>query len=224
MPEIVHKHPLATRWFHWVNFPVLAIMIWSGLLIYWANHIYKIQIGEVELFHFFPKPFFNALHIPHRLAEGMAWHFALIWIFTFNGLAYVLFTMFSGQWRYLFPRKSSWKESWAVVLYELRIRKSQPAFSKYNAAQRIVYTAIMIMGMGSVVSGFAIYKPVQFSWMCFMCGGYENARLIHFGLTIGYVLFFVVHVVQVMIAGWNNFRSMVTGYSINEKNEGNGRS
>jgi PAS domain S-box-containing protein len=35
------KHPLAIRWFHWVNFPLLALMIWSGLWIYWANDVYR---------------------------------------------------------------------------------------------------------------------------------------------------------------------------------------
>jgi thiosulfate reductase cytochrome b subunit len=51
-------------------------------------------------------------------------------------------------------------------------------------------TAIIFMGMGSVLTGLAIYKPVQFSWATFLCGGYQAARLEHFMLTIGYVLFF----------------------------------
>ena len=36
MKKLVKKHPLAIRWFHWINFPLLALMIWSGTLIYWA--------------------------------------------------------------------------------------------------------------------------------------------------------------------------------------------
>ena len=40
------KHPLAIRWFHWINFPVIFIMIWSGLLIYWANDVYRIGWGD----------------------------------------------------------------------------------------------------------------------------------------------------------------------------------
>ena len=43
--KLIKKHPLAIRWMHWINFPVLAIMIWSGLLIYWANDIYKVNLG-----------------------------------------------------------------------------------------------------------------------------------------------------------------------------------
>ena len=54
MKRLEPKHPLAIRWFHWVNFPVLMLMIWSGLLIYWANGIYRVGIGNWTLFHFFP--------------------------------------------------------------------------------------------------------------------------------------------------------------------------
>jgi len=30
MKSLEKKHPLATRWFHWVNAAVLVMMIWSG--------------------------------------------------------------------------------------------------------------------------------------------------------------------------------------------------
>ncbi len=96
-----------------------------------------------------------------------------------------------------------------------------PPQKKYNAAQRITYTAIIIMGLGSLISGLAIYKPVQFYRLCALCGGYEAARLIHFVLTIGYVLFFAVHVLQVLKAGWNNFRGMVAGFEVVRREEEN---
>jgi thiosulfate reductase cytochrome b subunit len=47
-----------------------------------------------------------------------------------------------------------------------------------------------------------------------MLGGYAAARVEHFLLTIGYVLFFVIHLSQVILAGWNNFRAMVTGFEV----------
>ena len=101
-----------------------------------------------------------------------------------------------------------------MLLHDLHIRKMLPPQDKYNAAQRIAYTSIIVMGFGSLVTGLAIYKPVQFYWLTWLCGGYTMARIEHFILTIGYVLFFLIHIIQVGIAGWNNFRSVVAGYEV----------
>ena len=214
MTTIIKKHPLAIRWFHWINFPMLAVMIWSGLLIYWANDVYAIKVGSKELVHFFPSSFYKSLAIPFRLAEGMAYHFFFMWLFFSNGLLYILYTAFSGEWRYLLPQKKSWKEALLVVLHDLHIRKTKPPQTKYNAAQRIAYTAVIVMGFGSVITGLAIYKPVSFSFFASICGGYEAARLEHFILTLAYCLFFLVHIIQVIIAGWRNFQSMITGFDV----------
>src|SRR5690242_1474664 len=219
MKKIIKKHPLAIRWFHWINFPVLAIMIWSGLLIYWANDVYKIGFGSTVLLKFFPTSFYKALNVPFHLAEGMAYHFLFMCLFFINGIAYVLYTIISGEWRYLMPKKNSFKEAWFVLLHDLHIRKTAPVFDRYNAAQRIAYTAIIIMGIGSILTGLAIYKPVQLNWLCWIFGGYKMARIFHFALTIGYVLFFLVHIFQVIRAGWNNFRAMVTGFEVKKIKE-----
>ena len=50
--------------------------------------------------------------------------------------------------------------------------------------------------------------------MPLLFGGYQGARLIHFSMTIGLLLFFFLHVCQVIRAGWNNCRAMITGYEI----------
>jgi thiosulfate reductase cytochrome b subunit len=210
MPTVKLKHLRAIRWFHWINFPLLFLMIWSGGLIYWAYSPY--YIGPL---HLFPDWFNKSLHLDFRLAEGMALHFTLMWFFAANGLAYVIYTIFSGEWRYLVPQSSAaFRDAWEVVLHDLHLRKELPPQEKYNAAQQISYTAIIAMGFGSVVTGLAIYKPVQLGWLTALCGGYAMARLLHFSLTIGYLLFFVVHVTQVVLAGWNNFRSMAIGYEV----------
>ena len=214
MKKIIKKHPLAIRWFHWINFPVLGVMVWSGLLIYWANDVYRLGWGDTTVLKFFPDSFNKALHIPFRLAEGMSFHFFFMWLFALNGLLYVIYLIFSGEWRLITPNRKAFKESWQVILHDLHIRKGMPPQIKYNAAQRIAYTGVIIMGIGSLLTGLAIYKPVQFHLLCAMLGGYEWARIEHFALTILFSLFFVVHIVQVIIAGWNNFRGMVTGFEV----------
>ncbi|MDB5287095.1 MAG: thiosulfate reductase [Mucilaginibacter sp.] len=214
MKVIKEKHSLLMRWTHWVNFPILTIMIWSGMLIYWASDTYSITLFGHTYFKFFPEGFYKTLHISKRLAEGMAFHFLFMWFFAINGLLYVLYTLISGSWRELVPQRKSFKEAWLVLLHDLHIRKMAPPQNKYNAAQRIAYTAIIIMGFGSLITGLAIYKPVQFNTLTWLCGGYHAARIEHFVLTIGYVLFFIIHIVQVVLAGWNNFRSVISGFEV----------
>ena len=106
------------------------------------------------------------------------------------------------------------------MLASLRLRRDLPLKKKYNGAQRIAYSTVIFMGAGSLITGLAIYKPVQFGWLAFLFGGYQMARFFHFWITIGYVLFFVVHVGQVIKTGWNNFRAMVTGYEVVQETGG----
>lgn len=220
MKRLEEKHPLAVRWLHWINFPLLAVMIWSGLLIYWANSVYRVVFGEYTLFTFFPAGFYETLGLRFRLAEGMAFHFLFMWLFAANGLLYVLYTIISGEWRHLVPDRRSLPDAVRVTLHDLHLSRRKPhQQGRYNGAQRIAYTTVIVMGAGSLVTGLAIYKPVQFGWLTTLLGGYEWARWEHFWLTVGYVLFFVVHVAQVVKAGWKNFRSMVAGYEVVEVRE-----
>jgi thiosulfate reductase cytochrome b subunit len=217
MPHLEKKHPLAVRWFHWVNFPLLAVMVWSGLLIYWAYPIYRVGIGDFTLLKMnLSQTTWRALHVNNRLAEGMAFHFFFMWLFGVNGVLYVLYTIISGEWRELVPNRHTLRDAWNVLLHDLRIRKEPLPRVKFNGAQRLAYTGVVIMGLLSLLSGLAIYKPVQFAWLTMLFGGYAGARFVHFWLTVGYVVFFVVHVAQVVRAGWNNFRAMVIGVEVVE--------
>jgi thiosulfate reductase cytochrome b subunit len=212
--RLEQKHPLAIRWLHWINFPLLTMMIWSGLLIYWANDVYALRFFGIELFKFFPQWFYELLGIPFRLAEGLSLHFFFMWPFALNGIAYVVYLIASDEWRVLLPVPASFGRAVGVVLHDLHLTKKLPAQGRYNDAQRIAYTGVILMGAGSVVSGIAIYKPLQLAWLATALGGYEWARWIHFWLAVGFVLFFVLHVSQVVLAGWANFRSMVSGYDV----------
>lgn len=223
MKRLEKKHPLAIRWFHWLNFPILMVMIWSGLIIYWANDVY--HLGPFKLFpDWFYHPGYNeqtdtghaVYNLNSRLSEGMAWHFLFMWFFAVNGILYVLYTAFSGEWRYLLPDRHSFKEALQVTLHDLHLSKYHPPRRKFNGAQRIAYSSMILMGLGSLLTGLAIYKSTQFAWLTALLGGYPIARFIHFWLTMGYCAFFVVHIIQVIRAGWNQFRAMITGFEVTE--------
>ena len=253
---LVKKHPLAIRWFHWINFPVLSIMVWSGLLIFWANRgTFEKEGGKEVLqdargplsrssagpcfrrwfyhsppvpswFPQLPKQLPASLQFPTsegqrvwytldaRLAEGQGWHFTVMWLFALNGLAYVLYLAFSGQWRTIIPRLASFKKAVLVALSDLHIVPAPRQDGTYNDAQKIAYTGVIFLGLVMLLSGFAIYKPTQAYWLTALFGGYIMARWFHFWTTMLLCAFFLVHVAQVVRAGWNNFRSMVTGSAI----------
>ncbi|HEV2620125.1 MAG TPA: cytochrome b/b6 domain-containing protein [Acidobacteriaceae bacterium] len=226
--RLERKHPLAIRWMHWINFPVLGIMIWSGLLIYWgdsippyqhAHRVYRVGVGNWTLFRLFPDWFWNLLNAPYQLTTGMGYHFLFMWIFALNGIAYTVFLWWSGEWRLLIPERRSLRDAVQVTLVDLHVSKGLPPQKKYNGAQRIAYSSVIVMGLGSLLTGLAIYKPTQAHWLTSSLGGYEMARWLHFWLTIGFCGFFLIHVVQVALAGWNNFRSMVSGYAIVPANQ-----
>jgi thiosulfate reductase cytochrome b subunit len=201
--ESQRKHSRLVIWTHWINVPILLLMMWSGVLIYWANQAY-IKI---------PFSLATKLKINHRLAEAMGWHFFLMWIFFINGFIYVLYLLMSGEYKHILPHKKSFKEAFLVSLHRVRLIKHLPEqMGKYNAAQRVAYTFAIAMGFGSLVSGLAIYKPVQLGWLTFILGGYEAARLEHFVCMIGLMVFIVVHLSQVLISGWSHLRAMITGF------------
>jgi thiosulfate reductase cytochrome b subunit len=217
------KHTLAIRWMHWVNFPVLFTMIWSGLLIYWNDSdnayqhphaVYRVGVGSLTVVRLFPPWFWKLINAPYRVTEGLGYHFFFMWIFAINGILYVSYLLISGEWRVLLPERRSFMDAIQVTLVDLHLRKGLPPQKKYNGAQKIAYTSVVLMGLGSLVTGLSIYKPTQVHWITTLLGGYEMARWEHFWLTMGFCAFFVVHVGQVILAGWNNFRSMVSGYEI----------
>jgi thiosulfate reductase cytochrome b subunit len=224
------KHLLAIRWMHWINFPVLFTMIWSGLCIYWndsdnayrhPHEVYRVGIGNLTLFRFFPSWFYTNRFwdIRYHVTQGLGAHFFFMWLFAINGILYVAYLLWSREWKFMVPTRKSFAEAIRVTLVDLHILKGLPPQTKYNGAQRIAYTSVILMGAGSLITGLAIYKPTEAHWLTSLLGGYEIARWLHFWLTIGFCAFFLVHVGQVILAGWNNLRAMVSGYEIRRAGE-----
>ena len=111
MNRLQEKHPLAIRWLHWISFPLLFLMVWSGLMIYWANDIYRVGLGNTTLIHFFPDWLYKLLGVQQRLAWGMAVHFFFMWFFAVNGFLYVTYLWMSGEWRILLPDRHSFRDA-----------------------------------------------------------------------------------------------------------------
>src|SRR5262245_52381142 len=118
MKRLEQKHRRAIRWLHWINVPLLSLMIWSAMLIYWSNAVYWVGFRKLTLFKMtLPQPLYDKLHISYRLADGMALHFFFMWLFAINGIAYVVYTALSGEWRYLVPNRRSFGEAVHVMLH-----------------------------------------------------------------------------------------------------------
>lgn len=199
---IVEKFSRWIRYCHWLNVPFISIMIWSGLLIYWANPQYLPM----------PDWLAQALFLDHRLAEGMGWHFAIMWLFSINGIVYVSYLLLSGEWREIVPLKRSFGDALDVVRHDLKLRKELPPQpGKINGAQRFAYTGALALGFVVLITGIAIYKPVQVQWLTESLGGYPAARLEHFLCMVLLVGFIFIHLLQVFRAGWKNLCGMITG-------------
>ncbi len=205
----VEKHALWLRLLHWFNVPLVLLMIWSGILIYWANDIYWL---------FFPEAFYKLFHIGGRLAEGIYIHFFVAWFFIINGLLYLIFLFASGHWRELFPNRQTPRWIIPTILHDMGIRKEPLPREKFNAMQKLAYSSVIGFGILAVLSGFAIYKPVQLGWLTACFGGYEVARGIHFLMMLLMTGFIGLHGLQVVRAGWNNFRAMVAGFEVENDN------
>ena len=193
-------HPFIIRVTHWVNGIALFIMITSGLRIYNASPLFDFNIPR-------------ELTLGGWLAGARQWHFFGMWMFFVNGVVYVLYNILSrhGRGMTLFG-KSDFTGVFPMILYYLRIRKEHPPQKKYNPLQKLAYTTVPLLALGGLLTGVAIYWPVQFSGIAAFFGGYETARLYHFIFMSLLVIFTAGHLLMVAIAGWDNFLSMITGW------------
>ncbi|MGI9606265.1 MAG: molybdopterin-dependent oxidoreductase [Acidimicrobiales bacterium] len=209
----IERHRRGNRWMHWINFPLLTVMIWSGLRIYWADlrDPFVAGIGGWEVFTFFPDWVNGPLGLERRLARGMAFHFSFGWLFLINGIAFAVYLTRTKGWRNFVPSRSDLSNIPGVLRHEIG-RGELPPQGKYNVVQQLTYAGVLGMGALAVLSGFSIYKPTQLAPLTSLLGGYESARTIHWLVTMGFLAFFVLHLVQVVRAGFANFFAMITGF------------
>ncbi len=210
---LVKRHHGLVRLAHWLNAIVLLGMIASGLQIYVAFSHFGIRGEPLPL----PNPLDGTV-IPRWgrlggwLAGGLNWHFALAWPFVITGLVYLAFLVLTGEWRALLFRPRDVGPALQMQLYYLRLRKDHPPQGKHNPLQKSAYSFIVILGALSALTGFAIYKPVQLSWLTSLFGGYELARYWHFLAVWVFIGFTLLHVALVFLVDPSSLRAMITGW------------
>ena len=145
------------------------------------------------------------------LAGARHWHFAIAWFLILNGLIYLIYVIASGEWRrrVFIPSRDTWN-ALAMFGYYLRIRKTAPPEDFYNGLQRMAYTSAIMFGAVVVLSGLAIYKPVQLHWITTAFGGYDVARVVHLSCLVLLAQFTAMHLVLVALHP-RTFITMLTG-------------
>ncbi len=188
-------HPLTVRITHWVNALAILAMVTSGWKIYDASPIFDFM---------FPK----YLTLGGWLGGALVWHFAAMWVLAINGLVYLTYGFASGHFQHNFlplSIRAVWRDFVAALTFKLQHR-----LGVYNAVQKLLYLLVILCGVGVVISGLAIWKPVQFQFFTGLLGGYDVARIIHFAMMAGIVGFVVVHLVLVALVP-STLPPMITG-------------
>ena len=189
-------HPVWVRVCHWINAIAILVMIGSGWQIYNASPL-------------FPFTFPGAITLGGWLAGGIMWHFAAMWVLVINGLVYLTLGFVTGRFR----RKLLPITPGAVIAdtkAALTFKLAHDDISKYNAVQKLLYTGVILCAVIVVLSGIAIWKPVQFQELTAVFGGYDAARFVHFFAMAAIVGFLVVHILLALLVP-KSLRAMVTG-------------
>jgi thiosulfate reductase cytochrome b subunit len=196
VPRPAAIHPAWVRITHWINALAMLVMIGSGWQIYNASPL-------------FPFVFPPAITLGGWLAGALLWHFAAMWLLAVNGLVYVALGLATGRFRRkLVPIRPG--EVLADAKAALTGKLAHDDLSVYNAVQKLLYVGVILAGIVIILSGLAIWKPVQLQELTAVFGGYDAARYVHFFAMAAIVGFLVVHVVMALLVP-KALRAMITG-------------
>ena len=190
-------HPWPVRIMHWLNAAAMTVMITSG----WGIYNDDVIIGGLH--------FSGALRLGSWAAESLLWQFAGMWLLVRNGLADLAYGRVAGRFRErLLPIRFG--ELGRTIRDTLHFHVSHEDLTVYNAVQKLLYIVVMLAGILQVATGLAIWKPIQFSGLVALFGGFHVARIVHFCGMAVIVGFLAVHVVLSLLVP-RTLLAMVTG-------------
>lgn len=200
MARLKHRtaivHPRIVRLTHWINAIAMFVMIASGWQIYNAYPI-------------LPFVFPQWTTLGGWLGGALLWHFAAMWVLILNFAVYIVYGVSTGRFRNtLLPIRV--KDIRADILAALTGRLKHADLSRYNAIQKLLYAGVIGAIVAAILSGFAIWKPVQFSWLTALFGGFQGARLVHFYSMVAISGFLAIHVVMAVVVPLT-LRAMIIG-------------
>lgn len=192
-PKTIHPWPV--RLTHWLNAACMVCMFMSGWAIYNASPLFAFR---------FPV----AVTVGGWLGGALAWHFAFMWLLLFNGFVYVLYGWLSRHFKHdLLPvglpaLKHDLTDALRFRLVHVK--------GVYNSVQRLMYWMVLAAGALVVISGVAIWKPIQLQELVALLGGYDVARYVHFFAMAMIGAFVVVHLALVLLVP-RTLLPMITG-------------
>jgi thiosulfate reductase cytochrome b subunit len=189
-------HPLLVRLTHWVNAAAMIVMIMSGLEIHNAYPTLPFAV---------PK----AVTLGGWLGGAIQWHLAAMWVLAGNGLVILSHGIASGRFaRKLLPISPRAVVADLVDAARGHLSHEDPAV--YNAVQKLLYCGVIVAGIVAVLSGLAIWKPVQLQALGLLFGDFDQARLVHFSAMAAILGFVLLHV-GMALAYPRSLRAMLFG-------------
>src|SRR6266853_3558207 len=214
------RHSAVVRITHWINTLSFFGLLVSGIAILLAHpRFYWGETGAIGT------PSILDLPLPFMRGGPSGWgrnlHFLSAWLCVLNGSLYVLSGILTQHFRKnLLPAKAdlSWDSFSRTVLNHLRLKFSSVETSlAYNPLQRLTYLAVLFVLFPLIIwTGFAMSPAIVSVFPIFVTvlGGQQTARTLHFFISDFLVLFLLVHIAMVWLAGFRNrMRAMITGHS-----------
>lgn len=222
--KTVYRHRLTTRVWHWINVVTVFVMIGSGATILNAHpHLYWGEFGANP-----DTPWLNTPHIPswftipagYNLALARRWHLTFALVLAFGLLFYWVASLLNGHAvRDLRVRLRELRPAhlWFDAREHLALRFHDPEHpNARNIFQKLAYI-LVVVGLipAMILSGLAMSPTMSaaWPWVLEIFSGRASARSVHFIAATGLVVFIVVHLVLVILAGaYGEVKSMVTGW------------